>query len=127
MDLLNTFANQYLFPFFVFLILISFFQQPTKIDRTATNLNQPTIVQKSITTLSPLEQFYDRIEQDPQLLDRIEIIITQDNFITEITALGNSLGYQFSILELEKTVTYINNHYICLPIGCWNKDTLWDF
>ena len=126
MDLLNTFANQYLFPFFVFLILISFFQQPNKIDRTTSNLNQPTI-EKSITTLSPLEQFYDRIEQDPQLLDRIEAIITQDNFITEITALGNSLGYSFKSSDIEKTVTYINNHYICLPIGCWNKDNLWDF
>ena len=127
MDLLITLTNQYVFPFFVFIFLLSIFHQPTKIDRSPVKTHLSTIDQQIIPALSPLEEFYEFVEQDQKLLDRIETLINQENFIVEITVFGNSLGYQFSCSELEQTVTYINNHYVCLPIGCWNKDNLWHF
>ena len=118
----TAFANEYIFPIFLLIVFLSTFV--TKPITTTTNNNispQATIKSESISYTSQLEQFYESVERDDNLIDRIEAISQSDRFSEEIVKLGNSLGYQFTTLEVENTTTYIDDNYICLPIGCWYR------
>jgi hypothetical protein len=72
---------------------------------------------------SDLNKFYDRVSQDPLLEQKLESIIKQEDFLEQMVALGISLGYKFTILEVKDAIAIHTpkeqNRYICLPIGCW--------
>lgn len=70
MDLFATFANQYIFPIFLLIVFFSaFITRPITIETNTSIANQLTNTSESISDTTQLEQFYELVETDDNLID----------------------------------------------------------
>ena len=128
-----TAINQILFPIALFVLIYSSFyidinslyKKNSSNKNIVRDLDKTKILHNRFSTYSSaeLENFFDTVSQDDNLMFQLELIMKENNFSERIVALGHSLGYGFTITELRQSITEhtanTNSNYICLPFGCW--------
>ncbi len=117
----TAYVNQFLFPLALFgLVLFSFYAEPYLVKNNQSS--RKSLVGNN-NYISELDKFYEVVIQDDNLMSQLESIIEGENLIEQIIKLGNSLGYKFTLSDVERSIANntanFDSHYICLPIGCW--------
>ena len=116
-----TTANQILFPVVLFVIILSSFYIDINLFSNSNTFNS-TIISNHYFSFE-LEHFFEKVSQDSVLLDKLEAVFKEENFIEQITVFGNSLGYNFTASDVRRSIAEhtanLDGSYICLPFGCW--------
>ena len=117
----TAYVNQFLFPLALFgLVLFSFYAEPYLVKNNKISGKKPV---GNNNYISELDRFYEVVIKDDNLMSKLESIIEEKNLIEQIIKLGNSLGYKFTLSDIEQSIAdntaNSDSHYICLPIGCW--------
>ena len=120
---ITSYANQFIFPLALFSVIYLSFYAELYLGRNSILTDN----QVSNNCLSELDNFFEVVCQDDNLMSQFELIMEGDNFIQQIVKLGNSLGYRFTVSDVEQSIvdntSNIDSNYICLPIGCWQLTT----
>lgn len=116
---ITSYANQVIFPLALFLmIFLSFYAEPYL---GKNNISKDNLVNNNY--VSELDKFFEIVSQNDNLMSQLELIMEGENYIEQIVELGNSLGYRFTVSDVEQSIAEntanTNSNYICLPIGCW--------
>ena len=116
---LTAYLNHLFFPVALFVLIFSSFYLETYLANGNSNSHHV----KTNNSLSELENFYEVISQNNNLLAQLDSIIENENYLEQIVKLGNSLNYTFTTSDLYQSITKYtansNSNYICLPLGCW--------
>ena len=116
---LTSYANQFIFPLALFLIILFSFYSESYLGKN--NISKDNLVNNNY--VSELDQFFEIVSQNDTLMSQLELIMEGEKYLERIVELGNSLGYQFTVSDIEKSIAEntanTNSNYICLPIGCW--------
>ena len=111
MNSINSF-NHLAFPLFLFGAFLVFF-----------SLMLADFPKKSQDHNVELEKFYETVCQNPNIELQLELIKTKSDFINTLVKIGSSLGYSFTVADVEESIQSFTNqtytNHICLSIGCW--------
>ena len=113
------YIDRLIFPIALFVLIFSSFYLESYLSKGShSSLND-----KTDNHHSELEQFYEFVGQDNNLLSQLDSIVENENYLEQIVKLGNSLNYTFTTSDLYQSITKYtansNSNYICLPLGCW--------
>ena len=117
----TTIVNKVLFPITLFVVIFaSFYVEPYLVkSQNKTNVNKLD----DYYNYFELEQFFEFVSKDINLMTQLEKALKEENFIEHIVKLGNSLNYTFTASELRQSIAEHTanpyGNYICLPIGCY--------
>ena len=116
---ITSYANQFIFPLALFLIIFFGFYAEPYLGKN--NISKDNLVNNNY--VSELDNFFEIVSQNDNLISQLELIMEREDYIEQIVKLGNSLGYRFTVLDVEQSIVAntvnSDSNYICLPIGCW--------
>ena len=116
---ITSYANQFIFPLALFLIILFSFYAESYLGKNS--IYQDDLVNNNY--VSELDNFFEIVSQNENLMSQLELIIEGEKYLEQIVELGNSLGYRFTVSDVEQSIAEntvnSDSNYICLPIGCW--------
>ncbi len=111
MNFINSF-NHLAFPLFLLGAFLVFF-----------SLMSADFSKKSQDHNVELEKFYETVCQNKNIELQLESVETKSDFINTLVRVGSSLGYSFTVTDVEESIQSFTNQtysdHICLSIGCW--------
>jgi hypothetical protein len=115
----TVYLDRFIFPVALFFLIFSSFYLESYLSKS----NYSSLDNKADNHHSELEQFYEFVGRDNNLLSQLDSILENENYLEQIVKLGNSLNYNFTTSDLYQSITKYtansNSNYICLPLGCW--------
>lgn len=113
------YINCLFLPLALFILIFSSFY----LESYLSDSNSKSINEKVNNSLIELESFYEFISQNNHLLTQLDCILEKENYLEQIVELGNSLNYNFTASDIDRSIVKYtansNSNYICLPLGCW--------
>lgn len=115
----TVYIDRLIFPVALFVLIFSSFYLESYLSKSSYS----SLDNKADNHHSELEQFYEFVGRDNNLLSQLDSIVENENYLEQIVKLGSSLNYTFTTSDLYQSITKYtansNSNYICLPLGCW--------
>ncbi len=117
---LTIFANEFVFPCFLFLLFAYILIVNPELNIPETNLVSTT---RQVSIANQLESFFELVSNSGSLQTELDDISDRQELLNKLTLMASNHGYKFSKsdidLAIRKYTPESQKDYIFLPIGCW--------